>query len=46
MANGMGGVDWQALPLLCGWLGITDVQGLMQRLVVMRMYRKPNERTE
>lgn len=38
MANGMGGIDWAGLPLLCGWLGVRDVEGLMQRLVVIRMH--------
>ena len=44
MANGAGGVDWSALPFLCGWLGVQDVDGLMQRLVAIRMHRKPEER--
>lgn len=44
MANGMGGVDWSGLPLLCGWLGVQDPESLMQRLVMIRMYRKPSER--
>lgn len=38
LANGMGGIDWQGLPLLCGWLGVQDVEGLMHRLVVIRMH--------
>lgn len=44
MANGMGGVDWSGLPFLCGWLGLQDVEAVMQRLVMIRMYRKPSER--
>lgn len=45
LANGMGGLDWSGLPLLCGWLGITDVEGLMQRLALIRMYRKAEGQT-
>ena len=48
LANGMGGLDWQGLPLACGWLGITDVDGLMSRLQQIKLHRKPasNETTE
>lgn len=38
LANGAGGIDWAGLPLLCGWLGVTDVEGLMLRLVAIRMH--------
>ncbi len=40
LANGMGGIDWQGLPLVCGWLGISDVEGLMERLAVIKLHRK------
>lgn len=40
----MGGIDWQGLPLLCGWLGVQDVEGLMHRLVAIRMH-KPDKGT-
>lgn len=40
-ANGMGGIDWQALPMLCRWLGISDIDGLIHRLTVIRLHRKP-----
>lgn len=40
LANGMGGIDWAGLPLVCGWLGIADVEGLMQRLSVIKLHRK------
>ena len=40
----MGGIDWSGLPFLCGWLGVRDAEALMQRLVLIRMHRKPDER--
>lgn len=39
LANGMGGVDWAGLPLVAGWMGVTDIDGLMQRLVAIRMHQ-------
>lgn len=45
LANGMGGIDWQGLPLLCGWLGVQDVEGLMHRLVAIRMHNPDKGKT-
>lgn len=36
----MGGLDWAGLPLVCGWLGVQDVDGLMQRLAQIKAHRK------
>jgi len=44
--NGQGGLDFAGLPLVCEWLGVGDVAGLLQRLVVIKTYRKPADRTE
>ncbi len=41
LATGMGGVDWQALPLAMAWLGITDAAGLIARLLVIKAHRPP-----
>jgi hypothetical protein len=43
LANGMGGVNWEGLPLWCGYLGVQDVDGLMQRLVAIRMHAPKKE---
>jgi hypothetical protein len=43
LADGMGGMNWSGLPLICGWLGLTDVEGLMQRLAVIKLHRKPEK---
>lgn len=39
-----GGVDWAGLPLFVEWFGVADVAGLLQRLLVIKSYRKPAER--
>lgn len=43
LADGNGALDWQGLPLICGWLGVQDVEGLMHRLTVIKTHRKPKE---
>mgnify|MGYP001220188524 FL=1 len=40
LANGMGGIDWSGLPMVCGWLGVEDMEGLMQRLTLIKAHRK------
>ena len=42
----MGGLNWQALPLICGWLGVQDVEGLMHRLAQIKTHRKATEKKE
>lgn len=39
LANGMGGIDWQGLDLHVAFFGITDVEGLVHRLHVIKGYR-------
>lgn len=39
LANGSGGFDWAGLPILVEWLGISDVDGLLLRLAVIRKHR-------
>jgi hypothetical protein len=45
LATGMGGIDWQALPLAMAWLGITDAAGLIARLLVIKGHRPPEGAT-
>lgn len=40
--NGQGGIDWAGLPIVAAWLGVRDVEGLMQRLVLIKSHR-PDE---
>ena len=39
----MGGFDWQAVPMWCGFYGVTEVEDLMHRLTVIKLHRKPKE---
>jgi hypothetical protein len=42
LGNGMGGMDWAGLPLLCGWIGVTDPDALIVRLEIIRKYHRPD----
>jgi hypothetical protein len=44
LANGMGGLDWAGLPLACAYLGVRDVEGLIDRLLVIKQHNP--DRTE
>lgn len=46
LANGQGGLDWAGLPLVCEWLGVEDVEGLLERLAVIRAHKPPEEAKE
>jgi hypothetical protein len=34
----MGGIDWAGLPLACAWLGVRDVDGMLQRLLLIKTH--------
>jgi hypothetical protein len=38
-ANGMGGVQWTALPLFVALYGVQDIEGLIDRLLVLLQHR-------
>lgn len=38
LTNGNGGVDWSALPFACSYYGVSDIDGLVQRLMVIKQY--------
>lgn len=40
LKNGMGGFDLAGLPLVCAWLGIEDVDGLLLRIEAIANHRK------
>lgn len=40
LSNGMGGLDWSGLPFVCEALGVRNVEGLMQRLAVIKLRRR------
>lgn len=41
LANGMGGFDWQGLPIVCTMLGVRDVEMLIERLLVIKTHKPP-----
>ncbi len=41
LSNGMGGVDWAGLDLVVELLGVSDVEGLVRRLAVIKAHRPP-----
>lgn len=41
LSNGMGGIDMSGLPLVCEWLGIADIDGLLMRMETIRMHKPP-----
>lgn len=43
LANGMGGIDWSGLPLVCALLGVRDVELLVERLLVIKTHRPPTQ---
>lgn len=43
LANGMGGIDWAGLPLACAYFAVRDVEGLLQRLLIMKTHDPKRE---
>lgn len=43
LANGMGGIDWAGLPLACAVHGVTDIEALIHRLVVIKTHKPPKD---
>lgn len=37
----MGGIDWAGLPLVVEHLGIDDVEGLLHRLLTIKLHKRP-----
>ncbi len=46
LSNGMGGLDWAGLPFVCAALGVQDVEGLLQRLTVIKLHRRNQPKKE
>lgn len=44
LKSGQGGLHWDGLPVFIELFGVDDVAGLLQRLLVIKSYRKPAER--
>lgn len=46
LSDGAGGIDWAGVPLWAATLGVEDVEGLMHRLVMLKLYRAPKDREQ
>lgn len=38
LSDGTGGIDWSGMPLVCEYLGVDDVDGLIGRLQAIRQH--------
>jgi hypothetical protein len=43
LSNGSGGLDWSGFDLAVAKFGIEDVDGLIERLHVIKAHRPPDE---
>lgn len=41
----MGGADWSALPLACEMYDVSDVEGLIDRILVIKAHKPPPDDT-
>lgn len=44
LVDGMGAINWAGFELVAAKLGIEDLDDLIDRLIVIKTYRAPNER--
>lgn len=38
-ANGMGGIDWECVPLFAEFYGVTDADMLIERLLFIKLHK-------
>lgn len=43
LATSTGGIDWAGLPVVVEWLGITDVEGLLARIEIIKLHGKDTD---
>jgi hypothetical protein len=41
LADGTGCIDWAGLDIVVALLGITDIEGLLQSLLTIKLHRPP-----
>lgn len=46
LSNGMGGLDWKALPFVVQWLHVDDIELLVQGLMTIKTHRKASDEAE
>jgi hypothetical protein len=40
----MGGLDWSGLPIIAAHVGVTDIEGLLDRLEAILLYKSPESK--
>ncbi|MGL5785152.1 MAG: hypothetical protein ACRCYZ_06865 [Alphaproteobacteria bacterium] len=45
LADGWGAIDWQSLPWVAQWIGVTDVEALVSGLMTIKTARRPDDRS-
>lgn len=43
LANGMGGIDWAGVSLVCAYLGVTQIEPFIDALHVLLTYQPPDD---
>lgn len=43
LSTGMGGLDWSGLETMAAVYGIDDVEGLIERLVLIKNHQPPDK---
>jgi len=43
LKTGTGGLNWAGLPIVAGWLGCTDLDGLLDRLAIIALHKPTKE---
>lgn len=46
LCNGMGGIDWAGFHLVATTLGVTDIEGLIDRLAVIKRHQPETDDDE
>jgi hypothetical protein len=41
--NGMGGIDWAGLPMVCAMLEVENVETLVERMLVIKGHKPPKD---
>jgi hypothetical protein len=44
LSNGMGAFDYDGLPVVAALLGVDDIEDLLERLLVIKAWRRPADR--
>ena len=43
LKTGSGGIDWAGLPMVAGWMGIADIDGLFERIAIILQHHRTKD---